>query len=104
MRHLGRVLGNEAAKWFGLPRGHRRRGRHHRMAGGGWLTRPVWGFDDAGGTYELAEHEPEYVGGRGGGRRGPAVVIQEAHFHDDADLSLLMHKVNFAVVSGGLGG
>jgi hypothetical protein len=102
MRHLGKTLGQEAGKWLGAGGG--RRGRHKKMAQGGWLMNPVWGFDAAGNTYELAEHGPEPVGGRGVGGRGPAVVIQEAHFHDETDLNLLMQKIDFAIVSGGLGG
>lgn len=101
MRDLGKTLGQEAGKWLGVPA---RRGKHKKMAQGGWLMNPVWGHDSAGNTYELAENGPEYVGGRGRGGRGPAVVIQEAHFHDETDLNLLMQKIDFAVVSGGLGG
>lgn len=40
--------------------------------------------------------------GGGGGGRGPALEIHEAHFHDEADLTSLMRKTEFALASGRL--
>jgi hypothetical protein len=36
----------------------------------------------------------------GGGTSGPAVVITEAHFHDEADIDLMTRTVEFAVLAG----
>jgi SLT domain-containing protein len=65
--HLGKVLGEEAIKWMGVPYSKRPRG----YASGGWLNEPVTGYGlYSGATYTFAEHGREYVIPEGGPTRG----------------------------------
>jgi len=71
-KHLGHTLGEEAARWFHVPKGKRPKG----FAMGGILTEPVWGIGVSGQEYTFGEMgnemfapmtTPRHVGmGRGG--------------------------------------
>ena len=85
-RHLGRILGEEASKWFGVPGHH-----HHGHHGGG------------------GHH---HHGGSGGGPGGPGnntSVVNIApggvvNIREPVDAKLLDQRVNFGLISAGLGG
>jgi hypothetical protein len=100
-RDLGKVLGQEAVRWFGVPRGKR-----HGFAHGGLLREPVTGFGAWTNTmYTFAENGPELISAApgGGARNGALINIENATFATPTDAALLAQKLSFAVVSSGLG-
>lgn len=71
-KELGKDLGEEAIRWFHIPKGRRPKG----FAKGGILREPVWGFGISGQEYNFGEDGAEFfapmraphsTGGRGGG-------------------------------------
>ncbi len=100
-RRLGRVMAEELERWFNVPDPHRRH-RHHRHAGGGIIPEHVWGYGRSGATYEFGESGPERVTPLSGGMNGPLVSVGELHIHEEADMRILEHKLNFAILSAGL--
>lgn len=82
-RDLGMELGREAARWFHVPEAElpvdlRRHRRHHGSGGG-----------QHGGQAAVS---------------APLVQIDNLTVNEPADMNVLNHKINFAIISAGLGG
>jgi hypothetical protein len=97
-RDLGKTLGEEASRWFRVPKGRRPKG----FASGGVLTEPVYGYGASGQEYTFAENGPERIT-PGAGRSGPLVTFGDVHVREQADIHIISQRVGFAIAAAGLG-
>jgi hypothetical protein len=100
---VGDAMGKEAAKWFRVPKAKLPK----KYATGGLITEPVMGVGvNSGQDYSFGEAgietvTPGMTGTSGSGR--PLMNVGQLIVREEADLSILQHKLNFLVISAGLG-
>jgi TP901 family phage tail tape measure protein len=106
MRRLGRTLGTEGAKWLGVrnPVTGKQPRKHKAMAGGGFITEPVYGIGESGTTYSFGEggEAEEVVPGGRRTRHGP--LIGTAVIRTEADAVLVADRLGFHLLHQGGGG
>jgi len=103
-RDLGKTLGEEAARWFRVPKGRRPKG----FASGGVLTEPVLGYGASGQAYTFAESGYERFSGTTSTpppaqRPGPLVHIENFNPREVADVTILAQQLSFTVTRAGFG-
>jgi hypothetical protein len=92
--HLGRVMAQEAIRWFGVPAKQRPYGYQH----GGWINEPISGIGMySGASYTFAERGREYVipDGNMPARGGDGGTAYHAHF-DGLTLAVIEQHVRTA--------